>query len=77
MAAFYLEYDTDRAGDFAPLRFLSDGKQAVLGLFSSRPAIGKRAEILRRVEEATQYLDINRICLSPQCGFASTERAIS
>jgi len=74
VAAFYLEYDTDRAGDFAPLRFLSDGKQAVLGLFSSKTGqLEDRAVILRRVEEATQYLDINRICLSPQCGFASTE----
>lgn len=71
---FYLEYDTDRAGDFAPLKFVAKGKQVVLGLFSSKTGrLEDKAAILKRIEEATQYLDINQICISPQCGFASTE----
>ena len=71
---FYLEFDTDRAGDFSPLRFLADGKQVVLGLVSSK--IGKledKDEVIGRIKEATAYVDINNICISPQCGFASTE----
>ncbi|OOP72115.1 5-methyltetrahydropteroyltriglutamate--homocysteine S-methyltransferase [Clostridium beijerinckii] len=71
---FYLEFDTDRAGDFSPLRFLGDGKQVVLGIVSSK--IGKledKAAIIDRIKEATEYVDINNICISPQCGFASTE----
>lgn len=71
--AFYLEYDTERAGDFAPLRFVR-GQQVVLGLFSSKTGtLEDRDAITARVLEATEYLDINQICLSPQCGFASTE----
>lgn len=71
---FYLEYDTDRAGDFAPLKFIADGKQVVLGLFSSKTGqLEDKGEILKRIEEAAKYLDINQICISPQCGFASTE----
>lgn len=71
---FYLEFDTERAGDFSPLRFLADGKQAVLGIVSSK--IGEledKTTIINRIKEATQYVDINNICISPQCGFASTE----
>ncbi|MCM3783162.1 5-methyltetrahydropteroyltriglutamate--homocysteine S-methyltransferase [Neobacillus mesonae] len=72
--AFYLEFDTDRAGDFKPLRFLRSHQQVVIGLFSSKIGeLENKQEILNRIEEATQYVDINRICLSPQCGFASTE----
>lgn len=71
--AFYLEYDTDRAGDFSPLRFLGN-KQVVLGLISSKTGkLEKKEDIIKRIEEATKYVDINQICLSPQCGFASTE----
>ncbi|CAM4188967.1 5-methyltetrahydropteroyltriglutamate--homocysteine S-methyltransferase [Paenibacillus tarimensis] len=73
-SGFYLEYDTDRAGDFKPLRFLKDNQQVVLGLFSSKfGELEDKEEILKRIEEATQYVDLERICLSPQCGFASTE----
>jgi methionine synthase II (cobalamin-independent) len=71
--AFYLEYDTDRAGDFAPLRFIKD-KQVVLGLISSKKGeLENKDDVIKRIQEATQYVDINQICLSPQCGFASTE----
>ncbi|GAB6988570.1 5-methyltetrahydropteroyltriglutamate--homocysteine S-methyltransferase [Paenibacillus pini] len=71
--AYYLEFDTDRAGGFEPLRLLKD-QQVVLGLHSSK--IGEledKQEIINRIKEATKYVDINHICLSPQCGFASTE----
>lgn len=70
---YYLEFDTDRAGDFTPLKSLKD-QQVVLGLVSSK--IGELEEkqaIINRIKEAAQYVDINHICLSPQCGFASTE----
>ncbi|AJG99771.1 5-methyltetrahydropteroyltriglutamate--homocysteine methyltransferase [Clostridium beijerinckii] len=70
---FYLEYDTDRAGDFAPLRFIKN-QQVVLGLISSKTGIlENKEEVRERIREATKYVDINQVCLSPQCGFASTE----
>ncbi|MEW4369925.1 5-methyltetrahydropteroyltriglutamate--homocysteine S-methyltransferase [Paenibacillus kandeliae] len=72
--AFYLEFDTDRAGDFSPLRHVPAHKQVVLGLFSSKIGeLENKETILKRIQEATEFLDINQICLSPQCGFASTE----
>ncbi|MED5015862.1 5-methyltetrahydropteroyltriglutamate--homocysteine S-methyltransferase [Paenibacillus chibensis] len=71
--AFYLEFDTDRAGDFAPLRFLKD-QQVVLGLHSSKTGeLEDKQVIINRIKEAAKVVDINHICLSPQCGFASTE----
>ncbi|MGF7453012.1 5-methyltetrahydropteroyltriglutamate--homocysteine S-methyltransferase [Pasteurella bettyae] len=70
---FFLEYDSDRAGDFKPLRFIKD-QQVVLGLVTSKDgALENRDDIIARIKEATQYVDINQLCLSPQCGFASTE----
>ncbi|RCX17656.1 methionine synthase II (cobalamin-independent) [Fontibacillus phaseoli] len=73
-SGYYLEFDTERAGDFKPLRFLKDDQQVVLGLFSSKIGVlESKEDILKRIEEAKQYVDLNRICLSPQCGFASTE----
>ncbi|MBE6091191.1 MAG: 5-methyltetrahydropteroyltriglutamate--homocysteine S-methyltransferase [Clostridium beijerinckii] len=70
---FYLEYDTNRAGDFAPLRFIKN-QQVVLGLISSKTGIlENKEEVKERIREATKYVDINQVCLSPQCGFASTE----
>lgn len=73
-SGYYLEYDTDRAGDFKPLRFLKENQQVVLGIFSSKIGeLENKEDILNRIEEAKQYVDLNRICLSPQCGFASTE----
>ncbi|MGM1046837.1 MAG: 5-methyltetrahydropteroyltriglutamate--homocysteine S-methyltransferase [Bacillota bacterium] len=70
---YYLEFDTDRAGDFTPLKHLKD-QQVVLGLVSSKTGeLEDKQEIIRRIKEAAQYVDLNHICLSPQCGFASTE----
>ncbi|MBB3111710.1 methionine synthase II (cobalamin-independent) [Paenibacillus phyllosphaerae] len=73
-SGYYLEFDTERAGDFKPLRFVKDDQQVVLGLFSSKfGELENKEQILKRIEEAKQYVDLDRICLSPQCGFASTE----
>jgi 5-methyltetrahydropteroyltriglutamate--homocysteine methyltransferase len=69
---FLLEYDTERAGDFKPLRFIKD-KGVVLGLVSSKTSALEGIDLLkRRVTEATQYIDRDRLAISPQCGFAST-----
>jgi 5-methyltetrahydropteroyltriglutamate--homocysteine methyltransferase len=72
---YFLEYDTDRAGGFEPLRFFPKGnKQLVLGLVTSKfGALEKKDDIKRRIDEATKYVDLDQLCLSPQCGFASTE----
>ena len=72
---YFLEYDTARAGGFEPLRFLPKGKKtAVLGLVTSKSGtLEKKNDIKRRIEEATKYADLDQFCLSPQCGFASTE----
>lgn len=71
---FYLEYDTERAGGFEPLRFVADGKLVVLGLLSSKTgALENKTQIVGRIREAEQYIPLDRLCLSPQCGFASTE----
>lgn len=70
---FLLEYDTDRAGGFEPLRFVPKSKGVVLGLVSSKVAMLETvADLQRRVAEAEQYVDLDRLALSPQCGFAST-----
>ena len=69
-----MEWDTDRAGGFEPLRFLPKGKSVVLGLVTSKTGtLEKRDDILRRIEEAAKFAPIEQLCLSPQCGFASTE----
>jgi 5-methyltetrahydropteroyltriglutamate--homocysteine methyltransferase len=70
---FLLEYDTARAGDFAPLRFVPKGKAVVLGLVSSKtPALEATDELRRRVDEASRHIDLDRLAISPQCGFASS-----
>ena len=70
---FFMEYDSDRAGDFEPLRFVRDGQLIVLGLISSKvPELETKDDIMRRLEEATRHVFIDDICLSPQCGFSST-----
>jgi len=70
---FLLEYDTARAGDFAPLRFVPKNKGVVLGLISSKtPVVEAGEELKRRVEEATRSIDLDRLAIGPQCGFAST-----
>jgi 5-methyltetrahydropteroyltriglutamate--homocysteine methyltransferase len=72
---YFLEYDTPRAGDFKPLRFLPKGKIAVLGLVSSKQAkLESKDDIKRRIEEAARYVPFDQIALSPQCGFASSEK---
>jgi 5-methyltetrahydropteroyltriglutamate--homocysteine methyltransferase len=72
---YFLEYDTDRAGGFEPLRFVpKGGKQIVLGLVTSKSGtLEKSDDIKRRIDEATKYVALEQLCLSPQCGFASTE----
>ena len=72
---YFLEYDTDRAGGFEPLRFLPKGnKIVVLGLVTSKSGrLEPRADIKKRIEEATKIVPLDQLCLSPQCGFASTE----
>ena len=74
MDAYYLEFDDDRSGDFAPLAEVSDDKQVVLGLVTSkRPELENPETIKARIYEAAQYVPLERLCLSTQCGFASTE----
>jgi len=72
---YFLEYDSDRAGGFAPLRYFPKGnKQLVLGLVTSKSGrLERRDDIKRRIDEATKYVALEQLCLSPQCGFASTE----
>ena len=72
---YFLEYDTDRAGGFEPLRFLPPGdKRVVLGLVTSKSGdLEDKDAIRRRIDEAARYADPGQFCLSPQCGFASTE----
>ncbi len=72
---YFLEYDSERAGGFEPLRFFPKGKkQLVLGLVTSKSGrLEPRDEIKRRIDEATKYVALEQLCLSPQCGFASTE----
>jgi 5-methyltetrahydropteroyltriglutamate--homocysteine methyltransferase len=72
---YFLEYDTERAGGFEPLRYFPKGnKQLVLGLVTSKSGtLEKKDDIKRRIDEATKYVALDQLCLSPQCGFASTE----
>ena len=71
--AFFLEYDTDRAGGFEPLRFVPRGKKVVLGLISSKvPELEKKDDLKRRIDAAARFVPIENLCLSPQCGFSST-----
>ncbi|HEY7294849.1 MAG TPA: methionine synthase, partial [Dehalococcoidia bacterium] len=69
-----LEYDSPRAGSFAPLRFVPRDKTVVLGLITSKqPELESEELLRRRIEEASRYLPLERLALSPQCGFASTQ----
>ncbi len=71
--AFFLEYDDERSGDFAPLRFMPSGKMVVLGLMSSkRPEVEDADVIKRRIDEASAYVPLEQCALSHQCGFSST-----
>ncbi len=70
---YFLEYDSPRAGDFAPLRYLPKGKIAVLGLITTKlPALESKDELKRRIEEAARFAPLEQLALSPQCGFSST-----
>jgi 5-methyltetrahydropteroyltriglutamate--homocysteine methyltransferase len=73
--AYFMEWDTDRAGDFAPLRFVPRGnKIVVLGLVTSKTgALESKDELKRRIDAAAKYVPLEQLALSPQCGFASTE----
>ena len=70
---FFLEFDDARSGGFEPLRFVPPGKQVVLGLVTTkRPELEDADDLKRRIEEASKYVPLDQLCLSPQCGFAST-----
>jgi 5-methyltetrahydropteroyltriglutamate--homocysteine methyltransferase len=72
---FLLEYESDRAGGFEPLRFVPAGTTVVLGLVSSKlPRLESPDELRRRIDEAAKYVPLDNLALSPQCGFASTAR---
>jgi 5-methyltetrahydropteroyltriglutamate--homocysteine methyltransferase len=71
---YFMEYDDERAGTFAPLRLLPKGKQVVLGIVTTKSGkLEGKDEIKRRIDEAAKYTDLDQLCLSGQCGFASTE----
>ena len=70
---FFLEYDSDRAGDFSPLRYIKD-QTVVLGLVTSKfPDLEDPDAVRARIKEAEKYVPLDQLCLSPQCGFSSTE----
>jgi 5-methyltetrahydropteroyltriglutamate--homocysteine methyltransferase len=71
---YFMEYDTERAGGFEPLRLLPKGKTVVLGLVTTKSGkLESKDELKRRIDQAAKYADIEQLCLSGQCGFASTE----
>jgi 5-methyltetrahydropteroyltriglutamate--homocysteine methyltransferase len=71
---YFLEYDDARSGGFSPLRFVPEGKVIVLGIVSSKlPALEPMEELKTRIDEASHYVPLEQLCLSPQCGFSSTE----
>ena len=70
---FFLEFDDERSGGFAPLRFVPKGKMVVLGLVTTkRGALESKDDLKRRIDDAARYVDLDQLCLSPQCGFSST-----
>lgn len=72
--AFYLEFDDERSGGFEPLAHVAEGKKVVLGLITTKnPQLEDRSAIIARIHEAEKYVPLDRLCLSPQCGFASCE----
>lgn len=74
VTGYYLEFDDDRSGDFTPLQDITDNKIVVLGLITSkRPKLENKSAIISRIKEASQIIPLDRLCLSPQCGFSSTE----
>jgi len=74
IGGYFMEYDSERAGGFEPLRFVPKDKMVVLGLVTSKSGkLESKDEIKRRIEEAARFVPLEQLCLSPQCGFASTE----
>ncbi len=72
--AYYLEFDDERSGGFEPLAHVAEGKKVVLGLITTKsPKLEDRAAVIARIHEAAKYVPLDRLCLSPQCGFASCE----
>lgn len=72
--AYYLEFDDERSGNFEPLQYVSDDKKVVLGLVTTKsPVLEKKEDIIARIHEAEKYIPLDRLYLSPQCGFASCE----
>ena len=70
---FFLEYDDERSGGFEPLRFVPPGKMVVLGLVTTkRGELESKDTLKRRIDEASTYVPLDQLCLSPQCGFSST-----
>src|SRR5207248_3052071 len=68
---YFLEYDSQRAGDFRPLRFVPKGKRVVLGLVTTKKgALEKKDDLKRRIDEAANFVPLDQLALSPQCGFA-------
>jgi 5-methyltetrahydropteroyltriglutamate--homocysteine methyltransferase len=71
---YFMEFDSERAGGFEPLRFVPKGKQVVLGLVTSKTGtLESKDEIRRRIDQAAKFVPLDQLCLSPQCGFASSE----
>jgi 5-methyltetrahydropteroyltriglutamate--homocysteine methyltransferase len=71
--AFFMEFDSARAGGFEPLRYLPKGKKVVLGLITSKsPDLESKDSIKRKIDEAAKFVPLENLCLSPQCGFSST-----
>ena len=72
--ALFLEYDDERSGGFAPLAKVSENKKVVLGLITTKsPVLEDKEKVIARIYEAAKYVPLDRLCLSPQCGFASCE----
>jgi 5-methyltetrahydropteroyltriglutamate--homocysteine methyltransferase len=71
---FFCEWDDERSGDFEPLRFVPKGKKVVLGLVTTkRGELERKDDLKRRIDEASKFVDVDQLCLSPQCGFSSTK----
>jgi 5-methyltetrahydropteroyltriglutamate--homocysteine methyltransferase len=76
--AYFLEYDDERSGDFAPLRFVPKNKVVVLGIMSSKLAdLESVGALTKRIKEAAKYMPLENMCVSPQCGFSSTHHGNS
>jgi 5-methyltetrahydropteroyltriglutamate--homocysteine methyltransferase len=74
---YFLEYDSERSGNFEPLRFMPKDKRLVLGLVTSKfPEMERKDALKRRIDEVTKYIPIENLAISPQCGFASQVKAV-